>query len=358
VRIERERGPRPAPPAVRLGRTGLCPSRFVCLQIPSVHFQVLTLTCSTRRDKPHRGRWGPGSLIASRRAVQRGDGQPSRKPRALPLLRVCRPITTPVAIPRASLFFSFAGSAHRITIAWWLARATATLSYFPSGNFFPVSAKTAECDFKTGWMFPKPLPRLRAAWAKQHVSYRATKSQMFWIPRSPTSKPSNARPISSRASRYSQQPRALGPWHRELPAPRGHGMDLRRNTAEARSGNVGGLSGPVECQDTPDDTSPGRSTHLCAPSSLRPAGLRGTASDGFLLLGAILEGAHRQAGRLLWCWRSRWVHVSRGRRHLGDVGAGLSISVVPAACRHPTPQPLIRRRPAPVNGHSAELRKS
>lgn len=61
-------------------------------------------------------------------------------------------------------------------------------------------------------------------------------------------------------------------------------------------------------------------------SSLGPAGLRGTASDGSLLLGAILEGAHRQAGRLLWCWRPRWVHVSRGRRHLGDVGAGLSPS--------------------------------
>lgn len=93
-------------------------------------------------------------------------------------------------------------------------------------------------------------------------------------------------------------------------------------------------------------------------SSLGPAGLRGTASDGSLLLGAILEGAHRQAGRLLWCWRPRWVHVSRARRHLGDVGAALSISVVPAARRHPTPQPLIRRRPAPVSGHSAELRKS
>ncbi|KAK1834648.1 hypothetical protein QBC39DRAFT_20269 [Podospora conica] len=236
--------------------------------------------------------------------------------------------------------------------------------FFPSGNFLPVSAKNCRVRLQDGIDVPQTSASPRAARAKQHRSYRTrtTKSRMLWIPRSPTSTGLDDNTAPSRAAQTGIHNRQSGRWDDGITTT---GISRERGGSASQHGRsqLGKRwravdSGPVECQDTPD-TSPGRSMHLCATSSLRPAaGLRGTASDGFLLLGAILEWSHRQAGRLLWCWRSRWVHVSRGRRHLGDLGAGLSISVVPAACRHPTPQPLIRRRPAPVSGHSAELRKS
>lgn len=345
MRIERERGPRPAPPAVRLGRTGLCPSRFVCLQVPSVHFQVLTLTGSTRRDKPHRGQ---PDRIASRRAVQRGassrrDGQPSRGPRALPL-RVCRPIIK-------SLSFSIAGSAHRIAShgGWHGPRSCSAISRLAISLL--SLRRTAECDSKTGSMFPKtsassPSCLGQAAWILQNHEIANLGD---------SSQPNLQHTSDARASRYSHQPRAPGL----------ENVITTAGTSRAREGSAShhGRSQLGKRWRAVGTSRVSRHTRhiprkIHAPvrylvcSSLGPAGLRGTASDGSLLLGAILEGAHRQAGRLLWCWRSRWVHVSRARRHLGDVGAGLSSlhlggpGSAPAphtAATHPTP-PGTRQR--------------